>query len=203
MSKDKAAQFLGRAKNSLDDTNAAREKFSPEIDLLEQKRQWSLFLSEFRKTLKFLEQTARNLDRNEWADNLLRERKESPILNYLFHARNADEHGVVSGYETVPGALQIGQMFSFAGTNKNIKIENCTEITTLPDGREIRRTLNANFSTQDGKIVDGWINTGIPVTRRPPFILLGAVVDRGISYACTRQFLGKLGCSEKDISGRA
>lgn len=154
---EKAQAFFNRAEKSLREISYSRKVLSSDVSPDELERAWKYFLSEFRKVLKFLELSARQKNRHAWADNLISERKGNIVLKYCFHARNAEEHGIVTGYEGQPSALVIGNALSLAGTCKDIRIEDCVEITRAPDGSVSRRTINGNFSVEDGRIASGWL----------------------------------------------
>ncbi|WP_146194431.1 MULTISPECIES: hypothetical protein [Thioclava] len=178
----KVHAFQRRARDAVCDFRIAIKRLSGDATYEELRTHWSLALSEFRKFLKFAETAARERERNGWADNLIKERKDNPILNYAFHARNAEEHGHASSAKPEPAALRIGGMFSFAGNVSNVTISNCREITTLQDGRTIERRVDGQFSTTDGKISSGWLNSQVPVNSQTPYIQLLPAMDRGQSY---------------------
>lgn len=182
MDKVKAKNFQLRASEafaSFEDSRAALGRYQ---ELLRLKKEWSALLSEYRKCIKFLEQAARNIDRNPWADALHNERKNSDTLTYLFHARNVDEHGAVAPAGIEPASLRIGDFISFSGNCQNITMTNNVEIVRLPDGSEVRRTIDGQLNVSDGRITDGYLETDAPVSRVATHLKLTRIIDRGTMY---------------------
>lgn len=182
MNRDKATAFMERAFYAMSEVENAKDILSQDTAPENLRRAWVLVLVEFRKALRFMDQAARNLDRNRWADAMKQERKNNATLTYIFHARNADEHGVIIGYEGEPASLNVGNAFAFSGENTNITIKDCKVVNTLPDGSVIEHNIDGKFSTSGGRVSDGWLKTSAPVARRVAFLSLSEVEDRGKTY---------------------
>jgi len=153
-----------------------------DLDADDFQRAWVRLLTEFVRAHKFLQDSAKAIDQKQWAGSLSRDRKENHALNYLFHARNADEHGARPGHEASPAALSIGGAFAFSGTNKNVTMKNCVIVSRLPDGTRVERRVDGQFSTENGNLTEGWIKSGVPVTRERAYLEIIPVLDRGIQY---------------------
>ena len=180
---DKATSFSQLAHEAFGEMVFAQKVVGADVDYKTQERAWKLFLREYRKFIRHAGEAAKHLGRKNWADNLEKERKESDCLTYCYQARNAEEHGLEKGFQGHPSALSIGNMLSFSGACNNITIVNCTEITTGPSGEKIERRVDGQFSTIDGRVANGWLNSEVPVARRLPYLQLKPVTNRGKSYS--------------------
>jgi hypothetical protein len=71
-------------------------------------RAWSAFLSAASAIYSKLEKGAKGTGSCEgWFGRIKHERRTDPLLSYIHHARNADEHGIVDITERVPGVFAI------------------------------------------------------------------------------------------------
>lgn len=198
---DRASGFLERATFSIEDVRVCSERLLTEAEPRELIRNWILFLGEFRKSIRFLEQAGRNIGNNSWAESLSSEIRSNSILNYVFHARNADGYGAELGYVSVPASLEIGGSFGFQGKFSRIKIEDCYEGSFVPDGSLSMKRIDGQFSVSDGRLVQGWLSSQVPVRRQRPFIRLLPVSSRGRDYhppildASLENLAGQISCS--------
>lgn len=90
---EKAKDRLASAKARLKDLEVSKDYDSA-------RRYWYDFLLSSNAVFSVLEQGAKGFGKSEaWLGKKRRERKIDPLLSYLHHARNADEHDVPSVVE--------------------------------------------------------------------------------------------------------
>src|SRR5262249_41256727 len=118
---------------------------------------WSDFLLAGGRVYTKLEQGAKSNNKSAaWFGKQKHERRTDPLLSYIWHARNADEHGLAEITEHTPGGIGIGSTGQ-------------THIKSMAiSGRKITH-LDA---------------TGSPlvVTITPDRVRLMQVIDRGVAY---------------------
>lgn len=92
---NKATNAISRMENAKDFDTAHTE--------------WTVFLWSTSRIYTKLEQGAKSDSKSvAWFRRKKRERKTDPLLCYLHHARNADEHGIERVTETHEGSFSIG-----------------------------------------------------------------------------------------------
>lgn len=70
---------------------------------------WFTFLTAAKSVYTTLEQGSKiSAQSRQWFGGKAQERRNDPLLQYLYQARNDDEHGLSFGAEQVPGNLAIG-----------------------------------------------------------------------------------------------
>ena len=70
---------------------------------------WFTFLNASKSVYTVLEQGAKASARSrQWFGAKAEERRRDPLLQYVYQARNNEEHGLLSSSEHVPGSLAIG-----------------------------------------------------------------------------------------------
>ena len=84
----KAAEHLNLVKTAVDEMAAATNFSSYE-------RAWMDFLAQASRFYNKLEQGAKNCNKSEpWFGRRKRERKKDPLLSYIHHARDCEEHAI-------------------------------------------------------------------------------------------------------------
>lgn len=181
MVQERPKNQLARAKEALSDAVSARDTIINCDDADEARRAWIAFISAYRTATKFLNDFGKEVGRDSWAKALFTEQQQNQSLNYVFQARNADQHGLLVGYEKRTAALNIGSMVSLEGNCQNITISDCVEIVNTPNG-PVERRMDGQFSTSNGFIVEGWLSTDAQVRRSSAHIQLGSLENRGQRY---------------------
>jgi hypothetical protein len=70
---------------------------------------WYVFLTAAKGIYTVLEQGAKTSPQSrQWFGSVNRQRREDPLLQYLYQARDDDEHGISPVVEHVPGHIGIG-----------------------------------------------------------------------------------------------
>lgn len=88
--------------NAIGDLEAAGANFREFTD------SWFVFLTAFKSTYTTLEQGAKvSAQSRQWFGAKARERRGDELLQYLFQARNDEEHGLEAGAEPVPGRITV------------------------------------------------------------------------------------------------
>jgi hypothetical protein len=128
---------------------------------------WSGFLTHIQRSYTKLRIACRSGPSKGWCDNVFQTRNADALLNYVLHARNADEHGVAEVTEVKPGSIAI-----------NPKQGNSLEVDHL----EIRR---------GGIAMGPKLAANAKVTLTPGEVLLAPVRDRGIVYDVPKMHLGE------------
>ena len=102
---------------------------------------WYTFLVAVKSVYTVLEQGAKiSAQSQQWFGGVKRRRKNDQLLQYLFEARNDDEHGLENSTEHVPGSLAIG--VQKPGFSNYMRFDG----TTGPGGK-------MNVTSLDGKPV--------------------------------------------------
>ena len=150
-----ASENLKRAETALHDIEAAQT-------LAEVETAWSDFLTAAGRVFTKLEQGAKsNGKSNAWFGRKKHERRTDPLLQYVHHARNADEHGLAEVTERTAPALALGVgpgAWRFDGTV----------------GPEMQMKVTAMGGQVPGK------SKFVEVV--PSKVRLVKVIDRGVSY---------------------
>ena len=120
---------------------------------------WYVFLVAWKNIYVLLEQGAKaSAQSRQWFGAKKAERRNDELLQYLFEARNSDEHGLEETTEFRPGHLHIGVMG--AGLSNAIRLDG-----TFGPGQTMRVTS-----------LDG---LPIGVEQKPSRIVLAVVYARG------------------------
>lgn len=155
---DKAAHIVNAATDALTRAQTATgyDQFS---------RFWSEFLTAYTRFYNALDAGKVVSPRSEkWVKQKKAERKDNSLLQYLFQARNADEHGLEPVVIRQAPSLTVGH-------GNNIYIENLV----------VRHGEIINLKgTEDGK--------PITVRHHPEGARLVSVTNRGISYTPPEEF---------------
>jgi hypothetical protein len=156
-----------RARN---DFTAAQHKLAQmkaAADLSQLSACWSEFLTLIQRVFAKLRKSTERGPSKGWFDSILNIRNTDPLLGYLLHARNADEHGIEPITQNHPGGIGIRP-----------KVGNTLHIGHM----EISR----------GRIyVDPETVKNMEVAFIPARISLTTVRDRGIDYPPPSEHLGK------------
>lgn len=100
----KAHSRLRAAKKALNDL-AGCQSYDAFADV------WYVLLFSAKGVYTVLEQGAKISPKSRaWFEDKARERRSDPLLQYLYEARNTDEHGIAPVLEHAPGQLNIGVM---------------------------------------------------------------------------------------------
>jgi hypothetical protein len=182
VSESTGLQFRNRAEVVLSDVRKFASDLSGAPDLESARRAWNAILVEFRKFLRFSEQAARKIEKNKWADALIREVDQSKVLNYLFQARNADGHGDYPTTEAAAASLRVGNLLSISGTTYGNSFDLTEVIGRDLTGQPIVRRFQGTISTKDGRITSGPFRSSIPISRTPEHLKLVDFVNRGVTY---------------------
>jgi hypothetical protein len=127
-------------------------------------KHWASFLVSAGRVFTKLEQGAKVSSKiKAWWGNNLHQRRTDPLLRYLWHARNADEHTLQRINQ-----LQAAQAQGIEPTKEDIdQLERAMKNETRP-----------------------WAPLGV-VLWTPEHVLLLPVLDRGIRYDPPKEHLGK------------
>jgi hypothetical protein len=94
---------LGRATQSLTELKGSNDFATIETH-------WAAFLVAMTRVFTKLEQGSKtSYKSNAWWGRRVHEKKTDPLLRYLLHARNADEHTLQQITEFNPGRAHVGQ----------------------------------------------------------------------------------------------
>jgi hypothetical protein len=97
---DSAVTEFNRAAQSMDEL-AASNNFA------EVERHWAAFLVSAGRVFTKLQQGAKASGKSKaWFGRKLHERRTDPLLLYLWHSRNADEHGIQAVTQQHPGIIK-------------------------------------------------------------------------------------------------
>lgn len=164
---EKAHSRLRLATRALDDLRSAKshQEFS---DL------WYGFLTAAKNVYTALEQGAKDNPRcRQWYGGIKAVRKADPLLQYLFQARDDEEHGIDVATELLPGSLGLG--VTKPGFSNNISIRSFT----IDNGR-----VSFDATSNDGK--------PILIETTPSRTILKPVTGRGgIIYDPPTSHLGR------------
>jgi hypothetical protein len=84
---------------------------------------WYQFLVTYKNVYTALDQGSKASPQSrQWFGAKKNERRDDPLLQYLFQARDADEHGIESVTQFVPGSLAIG--VAKPGFSQSVRISN-------------------------------------------------------------------------------
>jgi hypothetical protein len=120
---DKSAIFQAAA--SIEKAIASIEAMKNTTDRRQFHGSWSDFLSASHRTFAKLEQGAKVSGPSKaWFGSKIHERRTDPLLSYIHHARNVDEHGLEGSAHpaTKRGEPQLHQMIDIAGSGKDMKV---------------------------------------------------------------------------------
>ena len=126
---DKAANRLRLARKAIADMEAAEnyQEFSDN---------WYVFLSSWKNVYTVLEQGAKtSAQSRQWFGGKETFRKGDELLQYLFEARNADEHGLGSSTKMQPGSHIIGMTESGHSRNMVISFQGFENNTVIGAGK--------------------------------------------------------------------
>ena len=129
---------------------------------------WYLFLTAAKNVYTILQQGSKTTPQSrQWFGGKKQERKTEPLLQYLFQARDDDEHGLANVTEHVPGEMSL----------------------TLPQSRD--PVVIKHLSVQNGRIeYEGSHPLHVNVT--PSTARLAPVCGRGpVIYSPPTTFRGK------------
>jgi hypothetical protein len=128
---------------------------------------WSEFLVHIQRLFARLAKATESGSSKGWFDRIQNQRREDPLLSYVAHARNVDEHGVEPITRRDPGGIGI-----------NPKTGNVLHI--------------GHISISRGTIVvDPETARNIRITFVPERVALVAVRDRGREYPVPNEHLGR------------
>ncbi len=134
---------------------------------------WYTFLTSNKAIYTALNKGAKNNPQSrQWMGGKARQRKEDQLLQYLFQARDDDEHGLNQVTERKPGHLAIGK--AAPGFSKSIHIKS--------------------LIIEDGKVsgeVESMDNKPVLIESTPPHPILATVHGRGnVSFVPPAEHLG-------------
>jgi len=127
---------------------------------------WSGFLTHIQRSYTKLRVACRSGPSKGWCDNVFQTRNADELLNYVLHARNADEHGVAKITDEKQGGIGIGP-----------KQGDSLVIDHLSIGPE-------------GIVMGPGVATNARITFIPAEVLLVPVRDRGTIYNVPKKHLG-------------
>jgi hypothetical protein len=156
----RAREEAGKAAQKIAEIRAART-------LQEVADLWSGFLKHIQRSYTKLRIACRSGPCKGWCDNVFHIRNGDELLNYVLHARNADEHGVAKITEETQGGIGIGP-----------KEGNSLEIDHLEMGPR-------------GIVMGPNVAANARITFTPSAIRLVPVRDRGIVYDVPTKHLGE------------
>ena len=161
---------LSRAKSELRAATSAIGRMKAARTFPEFEDAWRDFLSSLEKVWKKAERET-DVVRAQfapWRKPAEDERRQDPLLRYVFHARNVDHHTIQEIVQHVPGSTAVGP-------------------TSMPGGVWHIESM----TLQDGQLVEYRGNTPIRVDITPTRIKLLEVKDRGVSYPPPDRHLGQ------------
>lgn len=163
---------IEKAKDRLESAKARLKDLETSKDYASARRHWYDFLFSSNAVFSILEQGAKGFDKSEnWLGKKRHERKNDPLLSYLHHARNADEHGI-------PSVTELDRQ-------KIVFVENGKPIAALEGivGNTGRfQSLSDDKSPNFSKVTELRIY--------PDRAKLIEVSDRGVAYAPPSTHLG-------------
>jgi hypothetical protein len=140
---------FNRATDSIDALGASNKRE-------EVQTHWSAFLTAARRVFLKLEQGATGTPKSKaWFDTKRVQRRSDPLLCYIWHARNADEHTLIEVTEHRPGVIK--------------------EVTLTAEERD-----NFHRAIRQQKVPPGVL--AVPVEITAPHMRLPPVIDRGETY---------------------
>ena len=138
--------------------------------------QWYLFLVAAKNVYTMLEQGSKDTPQcRQWFGGVKQVRKSDPLLQYLFQARDDDEHGLSDVTKLESASLSIGKVRS--GYSNHVSMSFTTDA--------IGRPVVHNIESRDG--------LPVLIEAREPHIALMPVTGRGgVVYPPPTKHLGKL-----------
>ena len=161
---------INKAKDRLALTEDALKELKCSTDYSSFKKSWTNFLLHSHGVFTQLEQACKiSPQATQWYASKRNLRKHDPLMQYLHHARNSNEHSIEETTDYDAGGLGIGvQKEGFAQE---------LMLNTQPDG-------SLRIDSTDGKPV--------LVEVIEPHYRLRAVTDRGVKYAVPKSHLGSV-----------
>ena len=136
---------------------------------------WSLFLSQAGKFYAKLEQGSKPCGQSQaWFGQRKRERREDPLLSYIQHARNSDEHSL----DLITGRSADGVEIKFPESSE---VRVSAWVRLREDGK--LDIANPTVSASGGDVIS--------VLEANPRLVLLPVDDRGVRYQPPALHLGK------------
>jgi hypothetical protein len=134
---------------------------------------WYTFLTAAKNIYTVLEQGAKGSPQSrQWFAGKQRERRADPLLQYIYQARNDDEHGLDPVVKRIPGRMEIGRQAP--GYSSNISGTNL---------RIVKGDISYDtLVSHDGK--------PILIEQEPARVLLAKVVTRGVTFDPPTEHLG-------------
>lgn len=133
------AKAISKAESRLRSAEGAVERMKSALDLRHFEDHWYEFLVASKNVWTVLKVGARvKAQSSQWFGGKEAERRRDPLLQYLYQARNDDEHGLRSSVEVVPGFLGVGK--NAPGYSQAIRLDG-----TIGPGGTLRVT------SMDGK----------------------------------------------------
>ncbi|HEY1560844.1 MAG TPA: hypothetical protein VGF71_08135 [Caulobacteraceae bacterium] len=107
-------EAVRKARRRLKDANAALTCVSTSRDFRGVETAWGHFLRDLNGVFIALERGIEGPQNRQWRDFKKEIRNEDPLLAYLHHARDAEEHGIAPVVSSKPGGVTIsaGAQFS-------------------------------------------------------------------------------------------
>ena len=162
---EKCRSRLRSAENALADLSAAS-------DITSFQEGWYPFLCAWKAVLNVVEQVVKGTPAaTTWFNRKKQERKDDPLLAYLFHARNDEEHGLDPSVRHAEAVVRF----------------------SIPDAGVENRQISVRVNPRTGK-TEPYRTDGGPLIieeERGPGPALQSVTDRGIIYGPPVQHLGK------------
>lgn len=169
---EKAHRRLVRARRALVELRQARTwaEFEPA---------WSDFLLASNAVYSILEQAAKSSPKGSpWFGRYKKERKDDPLLSYMHHARNSDEHGVEPVAQDLPW---MAGPFPESGHLVSVTIDNGKPTGGIFKGEGGQET-NLTFSPPRPNLV-GVIDRRYGDRFAPPSAHLGNAITQGDPYS--------------------
>ena len=166
------APNLKKAKQRLDQARSALSALPRCKTFVEFEKEWLNFLLHAGGVYTQLEQATKpDVSSRQWYGAKKRQRKSDPLLSYMHHARNADEHTLEQVSDFKPGRISIGQPGS------------------LPPGKSARVVMNIekpvdfeySFPGAESPLIE---MNSLKLRAKP-------VTDRGIQYEIPKSHLAK------------
>ena len=169
------AKFLAKAKLRLRSLERAVAGLRQAETFADFQDEWYFFLVSFKTVYTALEQASKATGPDQvWFGLKKSERKNDPLLRYLYQARDDAEHGLSEGLDLEPGSLAIG--VNREGASTHIHIEELR----LEDG------------VAHVKGFKGLDDKPVLIEHSAPKAVLRTVICRGpVSYHPPSEHLGK------------
>ena len=173
-----------QAKEKLERAKSAIIKLQHSKTFAERSASWADFLVASSGVYSKLEQGSKSNGKSTaWFGRKKHDRKKNPLLSYIHHARNTEEHGIAPTTERKNGSLTISGDFSLKG---DIGSGGTLNITPLPDGRfpvvEIEKPTIILVGVTDDRFGDSFDppneHLGTPLSNNSPL----TVANLAIAY---------------------